>query len=341
MTQLSVRRAFHTSLPALIGRTVSVLVALAVMPPDRLMAQRHYANTHASGPVRVEDAIPEGRGEFEIRLPGFRLDDPDVGPRRWRFDPVFSYGVSSRTSLEVGGSFAWLGSLSRPNGGLTGVDFEVLHLLTPERGGVPAVTVALDAFVPAGPLRNGGLWTQARTMATRTRGHSRAHFNAAVGTYRVEIIDPGASCRASSLLIKLGLTCDGSIPVLPGGPCANMGSPTGRFSAVIPTHCARADAAFAADTTIVSTQVSQPRSGVRWFSGLAVDRDITSWSTLLIMDVHASRLIGLQTAADWGADIGARRQVGTHAVFEMAIGRRVAGARPGWSATGGISWSAP
>jgi hypothetical protein len=311
------------------------------MPPDLLIAQRHYANTHASGPVRVEDAIPEARGEFEIRIPGLRLDDPDVGPRRWRFDPILSYGVSSRTSLEVGGSFAWLGSLSRPNGGLMGVDFEVSHLLTPERPRVPAVKVALDAFVPAGPLRSGGVWTQVRTMATRTRGLSRAHLNAAIGTYRVEIVDIGATCRASTLLIKLGLNCDGSAPILPGGPCVSIASTAILFSMTAQNHCGLASAAFVSDTTIVTRLVTRSLSGMRWFSGVAVDRDIPRWSTLLILDAHASRLTGIQTAVDWGADIGARRQVGSHVVFEMAMGRRFSGTRPGWSATGGVAWSAP
>ena len=286
------------------------------------------------------DAIPEDRGEIELRFPSLRFDDPDAGRTQWRFDPSLSFAASSRTSVELGSSFAWFDRLTHPRGGLTGFDVGLNQVIATGGGAVPAISVALDAFIPAGALRSGGIWSQFRAMATGTRGRSRAHLNGAIGTYRVEVVDLGATCQASSLLIKLGLTCDGSAPILPGGPCATVNAPAGQRAALILPHCAQADAAFVSDTAIVIDLVRQSRRGMRWFGGLALDHDIRRTSTLVMVDVSASQLAGLQTRADWTAEVGARQQAGSRAVIEMAIGRRFASARPGWSATGGISWSA-
>ncbi len=200
-------------------------VAFIVLHAVPLAAQRQYSNTHAGGPLRVADAIPEARGEVELRLPSVRLDHPDAGRTQWRFDPSLSFAASSRTSVELGSSFAWFDRLTQPRGGLTGFDVGLNQVIATGGGAAPVISVALDAFVPAGALRSGGVWSQLRAMATGTRGRSRAHMNGAIGTYRVEVVDLGATCRTSSLLTKLGLTCDGSAPILPGGPCATINAP--------------------------------------------------------------------------------------------------------------------
>jgi hypothetical protein len=333
-------RLLHLSrtITGVLGRRLLLRgIVLVGLFPASAIAQRHYANLHAGGPVRVEDAVPEAAGEIELRIPALRLDDPDAGARRLRLDPAVSFTPSSRTVLELGASYAWLGSLADPRGGLTGWDVAISQSVALEGRRMPAVTVAVDAFFPAGALRSGGTWSQVRTMVTRSRGRMRTHLNASVGQYRVEIVDAGATCKASSLLVKLGLTCDGSSPpVLPGGPCASVGAPV---PALIPRHCSSAELAFTSDTTILVTVARRPLSGTRWFGGLGVDLDVPQWSTLVVADVYASRLVGLQARADMGAELGVRRQAGSRLVLELGVGRRFAGAFPGWTATGGVAWS--
>jgi hypothetical protein len=321
---------------------VHILCAAILVAVTRLhstaCAQAPYANTHIGRPLRVGDAVPEAAGEIELRLLGFRLDRPDNGPAQWRADPAISLALSGRTSIEVGASFL---RLDRPDGaqsGLSGFDIGVFHLLT---AGLPrrtAIGIAVDAFVPAGPLGSGGVWTQVRTVATYTQGSARLHLNSALGQYRVDVVDAGATCSASTVLIKLGLTCDGvSPPVLPGGPCASVASKLLGTPPLL--HCMRADAAFVSDTTILIVPVIRSRSGVRWFSGAAVDYNLSRWSTLVMGDVVVSRLVGLQSKADWSAEAGLRRQATKRGVFDVGVARRFAGARPGWSWFGGFSWS--
>jgi hypothetical protein len=316
---------------------VGVVLAL---DSGALCAQRHYANSDVGRPMRVGDAVPESKGELEIRLPGFRLDQPDFGPGQWRLEPAVSLAIASRTSFELGASILRLGSGSQPRTGLSGLDVGMFHLVAAESHTRPAFGPAVDVFVPAGALRSGGTWNQVRGILTRTRGRTRLHVNSSVGSYRVELLDPGATCRASSLLIKLGLTCDGSsTPVLPGGPCGSVSAPAGLSIALVPTHCAKALGAFQLDTTIVVPAVIRPQSGVRWFSGLSADYDIRGWSTLLMADIVVSRLVGLQPAADWSVEFGARRQMTDRTVLDAGIARRFTGARPGWSFASGLTWS--
>ena len=283
-------KALITGLRPVLALQAVAFIALHAVP---LAAQRPYANTHLGRPLRVEDAIPESAGEIEVRFPGLRLDDPDVGTGQWRLDPAVSLAVSSRTSLEVGASFAWLDRSISPHAG------SVWHRSQPVASGREgSVTRSGDwrctrRLSASRSLGSGGVWTQVRAVATRRCAILASTLTVRWANTESTLSTQGRRAKRSSLLIKLGLTCDGSSPpVLPGGPCASVAAPASVAAALVSSHCTRADAAFALDTTIVVVPVIRARSGIRWFSGLAADYDVANWSTLLMADVSVSRLVG-------------------------------------------------
>jgi hypothetical protein len=300
-------------------------------------AQREYRNTHSGQPSRVEDALGEQAGHFDIAILGARLDRPDAGRSRWLFSPAVSLGLPARTSVELGASIVWREPGAVPRGGMNGIDAQLSHTFNRETRRAPVIAGAIDAFMPSGSTRSGGVWAQARVMATSTFGALRLHLNSSLGRYDVDLPNP-ALCTTSRILVKLGLRCDGSLPPSPGGPCLDIASEGVALSVVV-AHCGKADAAFVTDTVLVIGPRTVPKSGARWFGGIGTDFDVARWSSLLVMDLYATRLVGIQTRPEWTAEIGLRKQLGSSSVIALGTGRHFAGTRLGWSLTAGVTQS--
>ncbi len=323
-----------------VSRLPAVLAVLAAaVGPRSAAAQDEYRDTHSGHPVRIEDAVLDAPGHLDMHLPGFRADRLDAGPLRWRFSPEFDAALSTRTSVEVVGSFLWLEPGTRPRGGLSGVDLAASRALLGGATSRQAVAATVDVFLPAGVAGSGAASASLRLMASVVRRAWRAHANVSLGNYNVAVVNPAAACGPNNLLPKLGYGCDGSPPpVIPGGPCAI--SPQGGNDNGPPAvlHCGSIAADFVNDT-LASLPATLPRRGVRWFAGLAVDHDLPRVSTLLVADVYASALAGVQPMPDWAADIGVRHQLSGSLVLDGAIGRRFAGSLPGWSVNAGLTRS--
>lgn len=320
---------------------LSWLALIVLAFPRPAAAQRDYRDTHAGRPLRVEDATVEESGAVEFGLPDARLDRLDRGVVRWRFEPSVALGLPHRTAVEVAPSFVWLEPGSAPRGGLTGLDVAVSHAFTAGGGWLPALASTVDAFLPTGAASSGGVWLQWRGMASRVVGAWRFHANVSTGSYRVDVANPAYVCETSKILVKLGYTCDGASTPLPGGPCANVVPEVSPGVVQVFAHCARVDAAFVSDTTIISGPPVLQREGTRWFAGLGMDRDLPSRSMLVQAEIYTSRLTGLQPRPDWGAGLGIRHGAGRGVVFMLGIDRRFAGGSRGWAGTGGLTWLIP
>jgi hypothetical protein len=315
---------------------ITCVAAAALLIPLPALCQRDYVNSHAGRPLRVEDAVAESRGTVELILPAIRWDRLDFGATRWRSSPAVSYSPFSGTSVELGGSFVFLERDARPRGGLSGIDVSVYQRLKRGSSGGPVLLAAGDFFLPAGPVRSGGTAGSVRALATQTVTGWRFHTNALVGRYNVAVLNPAAYCRPSAILVKLGLSCDGSPPpVQPGGPCLRT-TWDGTVAVLAPLpHCA--STAFVIPDSGPPVPLTLPRQGWRWSAGLAIDRDLPSLSTLLLADVFAARLSGVQPRADWIAEVGARHAVGPRMVVDASLGRRFMGSQLGWSLSAGVT----
>src|SRR5262249_27108033 len=146
------RAARAACLVCAMHRLLGVLALVAFSAP--VAAQAHYFNLDAGRPGRVEDAIATERYELEAQFAPFRLERLFDGTLRWRAEPKLSYGVAPFTELEIRAPFVYSEArgVVPSSGGLAGVGIGALHAWNLERTFMPALALAGEVLLPAGPL---------------------------------------------------------------------------------------------------------------------------------------------------------------------------------------------
>ena len=151
--------------------------ALVAAPARPAAAQTDYYNTDAGRPVTIEDATPVERRAVELQLAPLRLERARGGRYHWGLEPEVAVGILPRTQLEVGLPLAFVDEGGhRQIAGLAGVELGVLHNLNVETR-IPALAVAADVLVPAGPLGPARAYPSLKGIATRTFSRARVHVN--------------------------------------------------------------------------------------------------------------------------------------------------------------------
>jgi hypothetical protein len=300
-------------------------------PSMTLGAQSPYFNTDAGRPLRIEDALPTERYGIDLVLPTARMEHLDAGVTRWRFEPGISYGILPHTEIEVRSTFVEREAAAMPRGGLSSVDFTLMHALNAETLHLPAIALAAEMYVPAGPVRTGGTAFSIRALGTRSGTFGRLHFNASYGSYNVGVVQPASICVYGP---NFNIPCSSTGPVfpfIPDGPCV---------LAPQPAPAMRCNGGMAPPTGGQAGD-TVPMRGTHWLAGVGFDHAFALHSTLVMADLYAERYLGLYTLTDWTAEIGARRQFTPTVGVDAGIGRHFRGTSPSWIVTLGATYSAP
>jgi hypothetical protein len=155
----------------------ATLVAVTVSA-SQARAQTDYYNTDAGRPITVEDAYAIERRALEIQIAPLRLERSRGGRYAWGIEPEVAVGLFPRTQVELGLPFSYLDSGGgRRMRGLAGIDVSVLHNLNVETS-IPALAIAADVLLPAGPLGPDKVYPSLKGIMTRTFSWARFHVNA-------------------------------------------------------------------------------------------------------------------------------------------------------------------
>jgi hypothetical protein len=142
-------------------------------------AQTDYYNTSSGRPLRVEDALPlEYRG-VELALAPLRFERNESRVNRWALSPQLAVGLLPRTELHVELPIEYLDTRAVSSRGLAGIDVSILHALNAETS-IPALALAAELSLPAGPLGGDATYASFKAIATRTLPWARFHLNGAV-----------------------------------------------------------------------------------------------------------------------------------------------------------------
>jgi len=145
--------------------------------PSNANAQTDYYNTDAGRPIRVEDAYAIERRAVELQVAPFRIQRSLGGTYQWGLEPELAVGLFPRTQVELRVPLGYVDrSAGSPSAGLAGVDLSVLYNLNAETR-LPALAVAADVLLPAGPLAPDRAYPSLRGIATRTLSWARFHLN--------------------------------------------------------------------------------------------------------------------------------------------------------------------
>ena len=164
----------------LLRRCISLGVAalLGMFPSARLVeAQTDYYNTSVGRPLRIEDASPVEYRAIEFDVAPLRFESAGGGQRRWSLHPETAVGLLPRTQLQVGLPIAYLDANGTSSGGVAGLEISLLHALNAETS-IPALAVAADVVLPAGPLAADATYGTLKGIVTRTTPWARFHANA-------------------------------------------------------------------------------------------------------------------------------------------------------------------
>jgi len=161
------RRAATLGLPFL-------ALLLAAVPAA---AQTDYYNTDAGRPITVEDAYAIERRAVELQIAPLRLERARGGVYAWGIEPEIAVGLLPRTQFEVGFPLAYVDlGAGRRSTGLAGVELAALHNLNVETT-IPALAVAGELLLPAGPLGPERTYASVKGIATKTFTWARFHLN--------------------------------------------------------------------------------------------------------------------------------------------------------------------
>jgi hypothetical protein len=181
---------------------------------------------------------------------------------------------------------------------------------------LPALSVAGDAFIPAGPLAANPAFS-AKVLLSKTSLLGRLHLNAAFGNFSVRIPPPPP--RPPGCGSPGADPCPDPVTYLPplDGPCLVSPIDTA-FRAAIYCGASRTTARTNAGRGTVYDRN-------HWIIGLAADKTLPLRSLLIVADVFAERFEGLNRAVDWTAELGARHQMTPWLVVDAALGRHYSG----------------
>lgn len=161
---------------AIHGMVLAIMIGLAGSS-SIASAQTDYYNTDAGRPITVEDAYPVERRAFELQLAPIRLERAAGGLYTWGLEPEIAYGILPGTHVELGFPLAFRdGAAGTRSSGLAGIELGVFHNLNVETT-IPALALAAEAILPAGPLAPDRTYASAKAIATKTFSWARFHVN--------------------------------------------------------------------------------------------------------------------------------------------------------------------
>lgn len=327
------------SVMSVLRRSGAALLIAAV--PHTARSQTEYYNLDFNRPLRVEDAVPTERRSLDVQLAPIRGETFVGGTRRWRLDPLLSYGIASLTEIELRLPVLLIEPSDRtaPRSlGLTSIGVGGMRTLTTESSFVPAVAIAAEVLVPVGLLAPPNASYGLKGLVTKTLSVVRLSFNGSYGTYSVVPAPPSSpTCR---LLPPGAPGCDGR-PTVPDIPCTRVQGDraltiTEGFSASL-TGASAAEACLSSNLASVANASSS--LGHRWFAGAEVDHVFPLSSVLVGADLFAEHLIGLSPLVDWTAELGVRRQWSPQIVLDAGIARHFMGSAPSTSVTLGATYA--
>ena len=292
-----------------------ILCALAATTAS---AQGGYYNLDSSRPTRIEDAAPTPLYELELQLAPVRFEKLATGVHRWRIEPKMSYGVAPFTAMEIR---APLIIVNPPDAGapitsgVGGLAIGAQHAFGVEKQRWPALALAAEWIAPVGSLGAYIGSYSVKGIATKTFPFARLHINALYGTY---------SSRVSICSLPRPI----NIPAPPGCPATPL--PFDPPCDVIPANTTAAHSAKLCSARPVARletpEFDPTRSvGLRWMTGLGIDRAFALSSTLVTADVVAERFAGLFARTDLSAEIGVRRQITPQVVLDLGVTRHFVG----------------
>jgi hypothetical protein len=140
-------------------------------------AQTDYFNTDAGRPIRVEDAYAIERRAIELQLAPLRLERERGGAYRWGVEPEIALGLFARTQIEIGFPMVHAeGPRGTRTTALAGLEMSALYNLNAETR-LPALALAADVVMPAGPLGPSTSIPTVKAIATKTFPWARFHVN--------------------------------------------------------------------------------------------------------------------------------------------------------------------
>lgn len=173
-------------------RVATVLVVLGHATASFASAQTDYFNTDAGRPIRTEDAYAIERRAIELQVAPLRLERERSGNYKWGIEPEIALGLFARTQVEIGFPMIHAeGPRGTRTTALAGIEMSALYNLNAETR-LPALAIAADVVVPAGPLGPSTSIPTIKGIATKTFPWARFHLNGQF-TFADEATTGGAS----------------------------------------------------------------------------------------------------------------------------------------------------
>lgn len=207
MMQVALNAYVHTTRLWEASATAALALFIALAIP--VQAQTDYYNTDAGRPITIEDAYAIERRALEIQIAPLRLERSRGGLYAWGIEPELAVGFLPRTQLEVGFPFSYIDAGDAKRSGLAGIDIGFLHNLNVETS-LPALAIAADVLIPAGPLAPDKTYASIKGIATRTFPWARFHLN---GQYTFAERVPILTGHAELSQWMAGLAVDRTFPL--------------------------------------------------------------------------------------------------------------------------------
>jgi hypothetical protein len=207
MMQVALNAYVHSARPWEASATAALALFIVLAIP--VQAQTDYYNTDAGRPITIEDAYAIERRALEIQIAPLRLERSRGGLYAWGIEPEIAVGLLPRTQLEVGFPFSYIDAGDAKRSGLAGIDIGFLHNLNVETS-LPALAIAADVLIPAGPLAPDKTYASIKGIATRTFPWARFHLN---GQYTFAERVPILTGHAELSQWMAGLAVDRTFPL--------------------------------------------------------------------------------------------------------------------------------
>ena len=136
-----------------------------------------YRNTDIARPVRIEDAVAFARYALDLYLSPVAVAWQD-GEQRLAVTPGATYGLMSRTQIDLRIPVSMTSAGDSGETGIAGVYLGVLRNLKTEGAVVPALAVRGSVLLPVGNAGPASAHPALTALATRTIAGTRIHFNA-------------------------------------------------------------------------------------------------------------------------------------------------------------------
>jgi hypothetical protein len=281
-------------------------------------AQGDYRNLDAGFPVRIEDAMVTERYALDMDLANIRFDALSGGRRRLQFEPEITYGIFPRTEMWVRTTTYYRERQITPRKGIAGVGVGGMYQFNVETLDLPALAIASEIFVPAGPNALPASYSL-KTALTKSFTSGRIHLNASVASYSTRLTTTECVVAIhSSVCAGQG----GNTPVPPlDGPCV-VAPPSENESYPMP-----ASLQFAQATSNATAAPGSARTITHghWLAGVGADKTLPLRSVVFVGDLFAENFEGIGRPTDWTTEFGARKQVAPNVVVVGSVGRHFKG----------------